>query len=609
MRRVTSLLAAAFAAALVLSGGASALASPGHPDGIIRVGVDDFTFDSFSADYYLDTDADGRSTLKTVETFVANFPEFDQNHGMRRAIPETYDGRPTDVVLQSVTDENGVPRPVDTESDSGILLVTSRADSFVHGKQTYVFTYTQHNVTKFFANTNDDEFYWDTNGTAWAQSFGTVSARVHVPDALSESITGEAACYQGYEASTTPCEISKQRESGETVFSANASDLSAFQNMTVVVVFAPHTFVPRDDSYFGSPTGVLQALAVIAGFGAAIWAIVLRFTIYANGRGRPTIIAEYTPPKDLDLITAAVILKKTRRAAAAQFVDFAVKRTIRVVQIEAPGFFTTRSEYLLELRDATGLEGPPLQLADALFGYQLVPGTSYMMSGKDIVLSEKVRGIIQSAASSAQQHGLRKRGLLRHALLPAFISILAVIGTFSFGITLLEDSRGGWTPGLLILAAILAMLIVFGTVFRTPLSDKGAELRDHLEGLKLYIRLAEADRLQMLQSPEGAEREAISTSDPRVIVDLYEKLLPYAVLFHLEREWAEELGKYYTDTPPDWYSGSGAFNASVFASSIGSMSASAASSYSGSSSSSSSGGSGGGGSSGGGGGGGGGGGV
>ena len=81
--------------------------------------------------------------------------------------------------------------------------------------------------------------------------------------------------------------------------------------------------------------------------------------------------------------------------------------------------------------------------------------------------------------------------------------------------------------------------------------------------------------------------------------------LPYAVLFSLEKEWAAELGRYYVDETPDYYSGSGAFNAAVFASSIGGLSSSAASSFSGSSSSSSSSGGGGGGSSGGGGGGGG----
>jgi uncharacterized membrane protein len=112
----------------------------------------------------------------------------------------------------------------------------------------------------------------------------------------------------------------------------------------------------------------------------------------------------------------------------------------------------------------------------------------------------------------------------------------------------------------------------------------------------------------MLQSVTGAERAPIAgTTDNAQIIKVYEKLLPYAVLFGLEKEWAVELGKYYDQTPPDWYAGGNvnAFNAGAFAAGVGSISSSVASSFSGSSSSSSSGGSSGGGSSGGGGGGGG----
>lgn len=47
----------------------------------------------------------------------------------------------------SVTDGDGEARPVDTEREDGFLLVTSAADEFVSGSQTYVFTYTQHNTT------------------------------------------------------------------------------------------------------------------------------------------------------------------------------------------------------------------------------------------------------------------------------------------------------------------------------------------------------------------------------------------------------------------------------------------------------------------------------
>jgi hypothetical protein len=44
-----------------------------------------------------------------------------------------------------------------------------------------------------------------------------------------------------------------------------------------------------------------------------------------------------------------------------------------------------------------------------------------------------------------------------------------------------------------------------------------------------------------------------------LIVKLYEKLLPWAMLWNVEREWADELGTYYetTDAGPDWFSGTG----------------------------------------------------
>ena len=47
------------------------------------------------------------------------------------------------------------------------------ADSYVHGATTYVISYTQRDTIRHFSDTNDDEFYWDVNGTGW----GSRSAR------------------------------------------------------------------------------------------------------------------------------------------------------------------------------------------------------------------------------------------------------------------------------------------------------------------------------------------------------------------------------------------------------------------------------------------------
>ena len=61
-------------------------------------------------------------------------------------------------------------------------------------------------------------------------------------------------------------------------------------------------------------------------------------------------------------------------------------------------------------------------------------------------------------------------------------------------------------PILLIVGSGLAVFVVIALVSRKPLTALGAEVRDHLKGLKEFIEWAEADRIRMLQSPTGAER-------------------------------------------------------------------------------------------------------
>jgi uncharacterized membrane protein YgcG len=152
--------------------------------------------------------------------------------------------------------------------------------------------------------------------------------------------------------------------------------------------------------------------------------------------------------------------------------------------------------------------------------------------------------------------------------------------------------------------AVVVEFSIIAMMSRKPLTAAGAEVRDHLRGLKEFIEWAEADRIRMLQSPQGAERIRIDSTDVRQILWLYELLLPYAVVFGQEKQWAKELAVLYgAGNSPTWYVGTSGFNASSFSSGISTLSSST------SSSSSTSGGSGGGGSAGGGGGGGGGGGV
>jgi uncharacterized membrane protein YgcG len=211
--------------------------------------------------------------------------------------------------------------------------------------------------------------------------------------------------------------------------------------------------------------------------------------------------------------------------------------------------------------------------------------------------------------------GLKARASVKGGVFILLGLVLLLVGSIFAAVL---SGIGGVLSGWMFAAIPVAFVCVFiaaGVVIRPAvLTDAGAEQRDYLLGVRDYLQLAEADRFRMLQSPGGAER--VDVGDKVQLVKLYEKLLPFAVLWGIEREWSKELAVYYEAgvSSPDWYVSSSAFNSLLFAQTLGGLASSVtttatpipvSSSWSGSSGGSFSGGSFGGGFSGGGGGGGG----
>lgn len=97
--------------------------------------VEDFSFDSLTVDYTLTRAEDGTSRMRVVEEFVARFPETDQNRGIRRVIPDEYDGQPLRPSLESAVDAEGDPwEVVETDDGEDGLVVTARSEDYVHGR-------------------------------------------------------------------------------------------------------------------------------------------------------------------------------------------------------------------------------------------------------------------------------------------------------------------------------------------------------------------------------------------------------------------------------------------------------------------------------------------
>ncbi len=259
-----------------------------------------------------------------------------------------------------------------------------------------------------------------------------------------------------------------------------------------------------------------------------------------------------------------------------------------------------------QLIDPSKADGDGIMLIRGLFGSSPAPGTAFQFGRTDSRFAAAAQKIQSWAGKELVARGLRRRVSAGARVWPVILGVLATVLAFVFGIIALGNGVTELVPILVIVASVPVLIVVISLVSRRPLTALGSRTREQLLGLKMFIEWAEADRIRMLQSPTGAERVRVDVNDPRQMLRLYETLLPYAVVFGQERQWAERLAVLYTAagaTGPYWYYGTGGFDASSFSSGIGSLSASAASA------SSTSGGSSGGGSAGGGGGGGGGGGV
>jgi hypothetical protein len=602
---LTPLLAAVPVEAATAPVGTVAAELAALPAAVLPANVNDFTFDSFEAEYRLGRDDEGHATLTTTETIVARFPEFDQNRGIRRVIPATYQGRTTSLEVQSVTDASGQSRTWEVEYDLSIATVRAAVPEgdFVRGEQTYVITYTQRDVVDYFTNTDAEEFFWNINGTDWPQPFGVVRGTLLLEDGLEDALLDDQlACYQGYQGSRDPCSITRD---GTTIV-AEASELFAYQNVTMAVGFRPGTFTLFDDSPLASPGTWLQFVGAALAVLATASAIVLRRTRFRDARGRPVIVAEYLPPKGMSLLDAAILTHRKSRGVASQLVDFAVRGVLTILEVDKGGLLR-RQQWRLRLESALGVEGEERRLLTYFFGGGLSGGQEHTLKAQNTTLSTKIQKQLARISSSMVTRGWRKTISARFSFGLTALAAGSGVLVFLGGVTAQDEGRSGAITVVLGFAPILAFFLVGANLWKQPLTAEGAELVDHLKGLDVYLELAEADRMRVLQSPEGAEREPIDPADRGARLKLYERLLPWAVLGKHEKEWAEVIGEYYAEgRQPGWYSSSHAFSVGAFAAGVTSVSSTLSSSYSGTSSS---GGSGGGGSSGGGGGGGGGGGV
>ncbi|MHA3724553.1 DUF2207 domain-containing protein [Leucobacter sp. HY1910] len=530
--------------------------------------VQDYRYDSWAVEYEVGVDEAGRAVAHVTETITAVFPDHDQNRGIVRGIPERYQGANLDPRDFSVTDEAGRAVPFELESDDGFTAVLTGGDDFVHGVTTYVISYTLSDVVLARDDGAADEFYWDLMDFEHAQPVASFTAHISFDEQLAQELTGDARCYAGAAGTGTECMIELGTEPepetaveatvGRTSWSVEAGQLAPYEGVTVAIGLAPGAVVQPATRL---PDPVLDTLPlVLAGTALVIGGTSFAFAAQLRRKRRTmrgTIVAQYEVPEALPPLVAASIVGASPHPVPAEFVHLAVRGALRIEAGEArPGIFGKEPRPTLRIVDPSRAVDPLDQRTLARAFASVTPGAAREVPRSDAKFAramEKLKGTGISAA--------RSRGYFEQAYSPAgrVIGIVGIVfsaAAIALGFTALVTRETPWPLIAIAVGGGALAGSVLGTVPRWVHTRAGAEAREHLLGVREFIRVAEADRLEVLQSYAGAERRDV---DGVAVVHLYERLLPYAMLFGLQKRWGRVLEVRYEETTgyvPLWVVGS-----------------------------------------------------
>lgn len=530
--------------------------------------TENFYFESFDADYYLRRDENGVSKLDVVENFTTIFPTFDQNKGICRDIPFT-NRNGTNITISDLNRSNvvllrnGEPEPIySIDKFKDYYEVCTGDDDYVQGKQVYTFKYTYEKVISDF--TQHQELYWDTNGNGWIQKFDSLTARVHfADDFIKASYDDQSWCYVGEygESGQERCTITNISDG----VSFTTEGLKKNENLTFDVQFKPSTFViPEPEVSYG----LVWALGVLIIFcGLCLIPSFKRFIKtrskrkYYNGL---FVKPEYQPSKKYSLgEMAEIYIGKKKETKVAILLDLIVRKKINI--IKRIGKVSKAKDWAIKVLDVDGLRPEETAVLSILNGGAEIEKDDTIIVQKHVQNSGTLRWASRFRSAihaDLKRDGLVEKGfrvgtrpmnvaewitvifvfglMLAPFILGIFMAVLDTVREFAFGrIILLESSFFPLCILIIVVSTILALIFnrqagkfIYHTI-------DGIEAAREMDGLYMYINMAEADRLKFLQSVEGAD-----TSNEG-IVHLYEKLLPYAAVFGLEESWMNELEKYY----------------------------------------------------------------
>lgn len=550
-------------------------------------------------DVLIEVQPDG--AIEVTETIRITVEGVDVRRGIEREIPlRRADGRRASFELLEVRRGDAAEPFARIAVRDGVLIRIGSADRLlpVPSVQTYTIRYRSDGQLRGFRGF--DEFYWNVTGHDSPFSIREASVLVLLPDGV--ELVQDAA-YTGPPGARGRAFRVTERAAGRYAAETTAV-LPRGHGFTVAVGWPKGAIggvfeAPQRPVLLGLPAVLVTLPAALAA--SLLLAFGLRLG-FCGGPRAAVVYPRFRPPEDLSPAACRFLVtgRVDDRSLTACIVGLASKGVLRIVDRRSRPRFTLQptgaaerlhpdeaavSEQLFEadgepvvlggIEDRVPAARRALERAidrahasadfrrfDAVFGlgfmailalvfvsivvpYRVMPGLAMGLFG--VVAATTAAGALLAWLLLREERPVATRlprGLLTDNL--ELVGLLLVLG-IAAGLVGVQVAEGVERQGAAleltaagifgILLGGLVVVFAHSVVVPTPL---GRERLDAIDGLVLYLSVAEADRLETLNPPERTAEH-------------FEQLLPYAMALGYARRWTRRFARELGSTRPDWY--------------------------------------------------------
>lgn len=511
-------------------------------------------------------------------------------------------------------ERDGIPEPYFLEPlPAGVRIYIGQADTLLQpGRYRYTIAYDT--SRQLLHRPGEDELYWNVTGDAWAFPIDRATATVRLPDGVAAD---RVAAYTGRRGARGGDTRAAERTDG-TVRIATTRSLAPGEGLTIAVTW-PEGAVSRPSETRRLLNLALDNKGVLIGavlLVALLIYFLLAWHRVGRDPSRGVVFPRFEAPDGMSPVAVGYVWHggfadgfEVGRALTVAITSLATKRRLVIDDDDglftlsarkgAPGKLPPGEEAVLHALFAGDEEtvtfGSAYQpamgraskgLLDA-FGWEY--GRAYFQrNAKPWILGALIAAA--AALSSLVIDAMGPDAWLLVPVMALFAGALLTIGTVLVSIVVtrwwtaattgtayrfirslgqlagaagafLATALVGWimadmvAPAALPIAALpVPVAVVFWYLMKAP-TRLGRRTLDAIEGYRMYLSVAEADRLN------SAGRE------PEVTEALFEAHLPYAMALDVEEQWSDKvMARLETSTDsrpgrrpyrPDWYRGAG----------------------------------------------------